>query len=628
MNRHRLIQAACVVLVLFLVIAAGFQQPAIDKKRTDLQLTFHDDIHVLPPEIALSSAALGTFRGLAVDYLWIRASRLKEEGRYFDALQLADWICKLQPRFPQVWSFNGWNLAYNISVATHTPEERWKWVSNGYKLLRDDGIRYNPRSVLLYKELAWIILHKIGQYSDDMHWYYKQRWALMMMEILGAPPMGSVEDSLAAFKVIAFAPKNEADLREEQAVADYIDQVAGYGVALGRPFLDAYNQLGPGRSNVPADQIRQPVDEREQELQVLLQADSPARDRVLAFSRAKVLREEEKLDPEFMYGLMEKFGPLDWRLPEPHGLYWSSLGGKVTENLLTIADYDTMNTDRLIYIAMQKEVFQGGRLFFDPRFPESYHRMPELRMIDSTHEAYMELGLKHSRDGDVNSRNVYKAGHVNFLIAAVSLLNIHGQREEAEKYYQILRDTYREPDGSYKPAWVVPLEDFMIESLSGNLDSLDKVGGTIRGLLFQAYFNLALGYRDEYEGMINWAERVFNWYKQKQMGPSYSGRLDLPSFDELRRTAIISFMGSPVSLYHKAGLWRELPSASQRVVWDDVKNPLALHCQYEQVDFSKTFPPPPEPQPSPEAEAEFESGDVNTRISNASTRAADIRRAH
>ena len=127
-----------------------------------------------PPEYAFAIQAFGAFRSLIVNIAFIRAETYKEAGRYYDAMQLASWICQLQPRFPSVWAFQAWNMAWNISVTTFTAEERWNWVYNGVKLLRDDGIPYNPRSIELYKQLAWIFNNKMGENLDDHHWNYKR----------------------------------------------------------------------------------------------------------------------------------------------------------------------------------------------------------------------------------------------------------------------------------------------------------------------------------------------------------------------------------------------------------------------------------------------------------------------
>ena len=122
---------------------------------------------------------MGAFRGLVVDILWMRADKLKEEGQFFDARQLAEWITKLQPRFAAVWEFHAWNMAYNISVAIPAtqPEQRWRWVKNGYELLRDEGIPLNPKSIPLYRELGRIFQHKLGGVSDDAQEYYKLQFA-------------------------------------------------------------------------------------------------------------------------------------------------------------------------------------------------------------------------------------------------------------------------------------------------------------------------------------------------------------------------------------------------------------------------------------------------------------------
>ena len=39
----------------------------------------------------------------------------------------------------------------------------------GAKLLRDKGIPRNPKSLMLYKELAWIFFDKMGGFMDDKH---------------------------------------------------------------------------------------------------------------------------------------------------------------------------------------------------------------------------------------------------------------------------------------------------------------------------------------------------------------------------------------------------------------------------------------------------------------------------
>ena len=158
----------------------------INRERRDLQLGFDTEIgDRVPPMVQLASQ-LGSFRGLAVNTLWYRAEMMKREGKFAEANTLASWITTLQPRYPQVWSFQAWNMAYNISVETFTPQERYDWVMKGVNLLRDQGIVYNPNAVRLYRELGWIFFHKIGKFTDDVNWYYKGQLAEEWEEVLGS----------------------------------------------------------------------------------------------------------------------------------------------------------------------------------------------------------------------------------------------------------------------------------------------------------------------------------------------------------------------------------------------------------------------------------------------------------
>ena len=128
------------------------------------------------PAIVFVTVALGGFRGLIADLLWFRISDLQERGRYFEVVQLAGWITKLEPYSTEVWAYHAWNMAYNISIMFPTPLDRWRWVKNGVALLRDEGLRLNPDAPRLHWELAWIYQHKIGSHWDDFspafRWYY------------------------------------------------------------------------------------------------------------------------------------------------------------------------------------------------------------------------------------------------------------------------------------------------------------------------------------------------------------------------------------------------------------------------------------------------------------------------
>ena len=186
MNRDRLLQTLALAVALIALVGTSLLVGTINRERRDLQLGFDTEIgDRVPPMVQLASQ-LGSFRGLAVNTLWYRAEMMKREGKFAEANTLASWITTLQPRYPQVWSFQAWNMAYNISVETFTPQERFDWVMKGVNLLRDQGIIYNPNAVRLYRELGWIFFHKIGKFTDDVNWYYKGQLAEEWEEVLGS----------------------------------------------------------------------------------------------------------------------------------------------------------------------------------------------------------------------------------------------------------------------------------------------------------------------------------------------------------------------------------------------------------------------------------------------------------
>lgn len=168
-----------------LILLAGARHDDLRKLKTEQRIVPADPVENANPLVAFTTVALGGFRGLVADALWLRATRLQDEGRYFELVQLSNWITQLEPGFGPVWAFHAWNLAYNISVKYTDPEDRWRWVQSGIQLLRDRGLVYNPASAEIYRELSWTFFHKVGGVSDQAHWHYKRRWADEMEALLG-----------------------------------------------------------------------------------------------------------------------------------------------------------------------------------------------------------------------------------------------------------------------------------------------------------------------------------------------------------------------------------------------------------------------------------------------------------
>ncbi|MFP4053219.1 MAG: hypothetical protein ACLFV7_05070, partial [Phycisphaerae bacterium] len=110
-TREKWLQVAFAAGAVVLLVVAGLLRGSLDERSRRMGSLRRDVVTREHPEIALLTLAPGGLRAPVVNYLWIRIQDLKEAGRYYEAMQLSEWICSLQPRFAGVWSFHAWNMA-------------------------------------------------------------------------------------------------------------------------------------------------------------------------------------------------------------------------------------------------------------------------------------------------------------------------------------------------------------------------------------------------------------------------------------------------------------------------------------------------------------------------------------
>jgi len=190
-RRHNLLLLAIAGVAL---LASGALGVRCRTQRTE-RLRASPTLDQAPPAVLFTTVALGGFRGLLADVLWLRVAHLQDEGRYTEIVQLSDWISRLEPENAEVWEYHAWNMAYNVSVLMAGEEARWRWVRHGLRLLRDEGLRYNPGEPRLYSQVSWLFQHKMGAFSDDANLYYKHRWGEEMEAYFpdGHPPWDNPE---------------------------------------------------------------------------------------------------------------------------------------------------------------------------------------------------------------------------------------------------------------------------------------------------------------------------------------------------------------------------------------------------------------------------------------------------
>ena len=609
-RRGRWIQLAASLIAVVCVVLAGMQLKPLNTIRKDMQLIINpEDLRGVPPDIAIMTK-MGTLRLLAMDVAFARMERLKEEGKFYELMQLSNAVCKLAPRYASVWQYAAWNMAYNISVSEYHPEARWNWVTNGIKLLRDQGIPYNPKAIGLYKELAWIYWHKVADYSDDAHFVYKAHVAVEMERILGAPaPTITEKEMIDAIRVIADAPRQvDALIGQDAEVASLVERLAQVGfqpdaalLAFVAHYMRSQIQLSELLTEMPNEE--ETAIWRRTRLAVLSDpASKPAVDRLLAAVRHQTLRDELHLDPDWMLTLMEKYGPLDWRSPYTLTLYWATLGDEVTKGQRNLDPSDSMNTVRYIFFALTSSI-ERGRIHLEPDFDNPgrsfVDMLPDTRFIPYLCDAFLELGAEQYSDmpGFIEGTPGpnYWAGFVNWLHDAIRMLIFEGgqpNRVLAEEYYAYLRRMHTEDDGSPREEYLQSLEDFVMSAIKDQLITFKKSNATVIQLLTRSLRELSLGREDISKGFIERAAIVWRSYTADNIG----FKNQLPPLNILRRDAIIVFMQSPVvPTAYKARLWARLDEQARRMTYDALLPYITQLCASGDPPLSvaKFLPQPP-----------------------------------
>lgn len=573
MNRDRWVQliAGCVVLACLGCSAVLATLTSASAGRNRLVYAESSEASD-PPEVALG-VAMGAFRGLFVNMLWMRANELKEEGKYYEAVDLASTITKLQPRFGRVWSFHAWNLAYNISVATQTREERWQWVKAGIDLLRTQGVPANPSDTLLHKELAWILLHKVQGYMDDAHHYYKREFAKEWTIALGDPPRVAVVSEVGEVGEPEVDNKQlfiEKWLKPIAEAADTLDEVYA-AQPKAKELVEQLRKLGyePDWNLLERQQIvrafYQPIWSLGMDIQtedsplVQLLGNAEYKDAVPALMRhirKKMLREKYNMDVRRMIRYTEKFGPMDWRHPAAHAVYWSAKG--VEEGLLrmnegNVGDFDFVNTDRITIQAVQ-ELYRTGTIYFDINNPDFFIAIPNADFIATYGQQLEELSVREEMDfektksANIKSRTyrLYSAGYENFLRDAIRYLYRRGDKEKAGEYYHTLR-TFNKANTHLSVYRIeelsVPLDDFVTNEIvrvrGGRIDedrltSPEVARSEITGALQAAYLNGLWANNDKvFRSEMEYAILFYQTYSEQQkfytsVNHGDSARLEMP----------------------------------------------------------------------------------------------------
>ncbi|KPK77040.1 MAG: hypothetical protein AMJ79_04605 [Phycisphaerae bacterium SM23_30] len=544
MQRKRGTSLLLIFLGLALLAGAAARLGAIKQLRREYDFDPADAVtdQQTASQLQIPTLALFTFRSLAIDYLWIRADTLKNEGQYFDAMHLARLICALQPNLPTVWDFQGWNMAYNISVAMPNPPERWHWIEAGFKLLRDEGLKALPRSPDLYLSLGQIFSDKIGSNVDDFHRDYKKRLAYAMMELLGAGLVTNEELS-----AMAQMPRKWRQLKDDPNIVELAERI----IAVEPKFNDD-QQMMEGLLRLPSFPT-----EYDPKVHQLLEdnRNNYALRRLQRFIRTSRLREVWKMEPELMLEINAKYGPadpeqegrrlsLDWRLPYCHAIYWAARGLEYT----TDTGLTWVGLRRLLYQNLQNMFYFGNLQILNPVRPQEatfgaagqeifsqqarmeveLYNGQDMRMFPAAFQAMMdtiEERYKDNPDKELMGPDD-AAAYLTWSLIVDTYLG--GHEKLSRSAYSDLQRLFPENE-DYK----ISLEEFVAERLKDELSGLTpKVAGQyIESMLSQSFLRWAIRDDDTSAAYENKARRIhqqqedrlreINAEVDRQMLPTY-----------------------------------------------------------------------------------------------------------
>ncbi|HNR98116.1 MAG TPA: hypothetical protein PKX48_01020 [Planctomycetota bacterium] len=447
----------------------------------------------LPPAVQLASTLLGSFRALLVDYLWIHAETLQNEGRFFAAAEAARWITMLQSRVEGSWSFQAWNLGVNVPSSL-PPEERWPYVRAAVELLWRDGLAANPRSLGLHWEIAWFWAYKIGGEIDAAGPRYRAEVESAGREILGAEPW----DPAAFAAAEALLPA----LRRDPAVARFAETLAALGVGDvegGWTALWAAPEavLGDAADALAAALREDPLLE--------------AYDRGL---RARAWRRTFGVGMDVVAKAHGRFGDVGLLRPESFVLFWARHG---LEQLAP----DAVRLDAIALWRMElralTRLFQSG----------------EIALLAAIDREYAEAAARAAGDSYHRKQEAsFLEDRIQFLKGAIPLAYISGTRrgrELAEEHFAKLAEL--DPAGTPRVACEDYVYDWIYRKVNVERATRDELLAVIRAFLREALRAAARGEDDGARTYLDFARGLYGEAAAVFTGPEF------PSFDRVAAQA-------------------------------------------------------------------------------------------
>jgi hypothetical protein len=403
------------------------------------------------------------------------------------------------------------------------------------------------------------------------------RLATEWQTVLGAPPAreradlddGHAKAKYAAWlKVLVDAPDTiEEAIKREPTVASLVDQLyaqsprfqsEGFGMRLLSQHEIYRTMMASARGRLLAttgeDRIRQ--------FGELFNDPTMAKawPVLLSHVRRRVLLDEYRMEPERMMKFTLDYGPIDWRHPASHGLYWSRLGvdmAMVRWTEKNKGDFDFVNTGRITAQSVQ-ELFRSGEIYFDyfaavTGAYSTWQGVPNVNFADAYGVIVEEMREVSWADQQQRAYSVLTAGYENFVRDLICYFFRRGQLATAERWYTHLRTWERRNinDPYRADLFAKPIAEFVEIEMKDRYTSPYMAVQQVMGALDGAFASGLLGNdTDLFRDQFLFANTVHRYYLEEQLRSTPAGgelrRMQLmdPDFRMVSGIAFLNFLSN------------------------------------------------------------------------------------
>jgi hypothetical protein len=299
---------------------------------------------------------------------------------------------------------------------------------------------------------------------------------------------------------------------------------------------------------------------------------------------------------------MERYGPLDWRHPDAHGIYWSERGVAVARSLERREDVNELMLVRG-RLLMLLNLMRSGRVEFDevtnrvdllpdPRFARRF----ETAIQEAFALVASEQGIAAAEFGTAEEADLF-ATYERFLDLATVLAYLYGDESEAGRYFTVLKDLATRRGYGDEPALSDTVENFVAIRFAGlvNVNPSDlrqMLDAMIQRALLEG---LAKGDLVVFSRFLRIARSAYDRrYGAAQRGEAFvldeARLLEFPklvdnSFENVMKQASLSILT-------RARIWALAPETLRRATYDSLSETLKAQASDAGLDPSRAFPAP------------------------------------